>query len=99
VLYLGAGNSPPRGGGVIFGRAPSVPLYFLLKIGGLLYLVARNGPQKGYIWGGLQYLQEVGIGLPLVVDRAHKSSTGGGVSKIAEMRHQQSGGVNDKPWF
>ncbi len=43
---------PPRGGGVIFGQAPSAPMYFLLKTGGL-YLVARNGPQGCYIWGVL----------------------------------------------
>ncbi len=35
-----------------------------------------------------------GTSPPLVVDRANASSTGGGVSKIAEMRHRQGGGLS-----
>ncbi len=49
-VIFGRWKWPPVGG-VIFGRAPSAPRYFLLKTNGL-YLVARNGPPWGcYIWG------------------------------------------------
>ncbi len=45
VLYLDVENGSPGGGGVIFGRALSAPIYFLLKMG-VLYL-------GGVILGGL----------------------------------------------
>ncbi len=51
--YIWALDMAPQGG-VIFGRAPSAPMYFLLKTGGVSYLVARNGPPGGDIyWGGV----------------------------------------------
>jgi hypothetical protein len=63
AAFLPSNITPPRcyiwalemaPGGVIFGGAPLAPMYFPcfpMKNGGLLYLVARNGPRRVLYFG------------------------------------------------